>query len=106
MTMRQLRERYAQYFNGILDKYMDAFNARNSKNSELMQVAEKLSRRWTELRDKNPDMELEFSRIGTESTATRGDHERPPRLTLTDLQQPTRGAGVVRRGSPTAASPS
>jgi hypothetical protein len=70
-TMRQLRERYEKYFGGStgpLARYMDAFTGRNSRNNELMQMPEKLSRKWTELRESNPEAELEFSRIATEST--------------------------------------
>ena len=78
MTMRQLRERYEQYFtDGSLKRYMDAFNARNARNNELMQMPEKLSRKWTELRDANPEMELEFSRVATESTLSQIDPTKP-----------------------------
>lgn len=71
MTMRQLLERYSKYFGGEqgpLARYMKSFFARNAKNNELLQLPEKLSRKWTELRESNPEMELEFSRLATDST--------------------------------------
>ena len=68
-TMRQMRERYEKYFtDGSLKRYMSSFFARNAKNNELLQLPEKLSRKWTQLRDQNPDAEIDFSQIATEST--------------------------------------
>lgn len=78
LTMRQLREMYAKYFpENQLGKYMDAFNARNSKNAELMQLPEKMSREWTQLQEQNPEATLEFSRVATESTLNKVDPTLP-----------------------------
>lgn len=71
-SMRQLRERYEQYFGGKegpLAKYMDAFNSRNSMNNELMQLPERLSRKWSEFEQKHGVKTAnEFSGIATEAT--------------------------------------
>ena len=71
-SMRQLRERYEQYFGGKegpLAKYMDAFNARNSMNNELMQMPERLSRKWSEFEQKHGvKVANDFSQLATEAT--------------------------------------
>ena len=85
-SMRQLRERYEQYFGGKegpLAKYMDAFNSRNYMNNELMQMPERLSRKWSEFEQKHGvEAANEFSAIATEATmhtldpSKVADHER------------------------------
>jgi len=55
LSMRQIAQLYKRHF-GIdkanpLAKYMGAFEARNSYSSELLEDADKLSRRWTALEE-------------------------------------------------------
>ena len=73
MTMEQISNTYRPDFiaadgSNPLKDYMDSFFQRNAKNSRLMEVAEKMTQRWTELRQNSPDSALEFSRVGTEAT--------------------------------------
>ncbi len=68
-TMEQLRDRYSEQLGG-LSTYIDNFFARNSRNAELMEPAEALSREWTALHGDPAlaETSLEVSQVGTEST--------------------------------------
>lgn len=72
MTMEQIRDVYSEAFStsdgNPLKRYMSAFFQRNAENSRLMEDAEKLVQRWTQLRQDDPDGALELSRIATESS--------------------------------------
>jgi hypothetical protein len=84
MSMEQLRDTYSPYFqsgsNNPLADYMRSFFKRNADNSANMERADKLSRKWTELAEQDPDGVLEMSRIMTEATM----HQMHPELSITD----------------------
>jgi hypothetical protein len=84
LSMEQLRDTYSRHFqtgdrNPMAD-YMRAFFKRNADNSANMEVADKLSRKWTELAEKDREAALEMSRIMTEATL----HQIHPELPLSD----------------------
>ncbi len=66
-TMEQLRDRYKAYM-PPLKSYVDAFFARNSRNAQLMNEIEYLSRDWSKLHGKDVKDSVALSQIGTEST--------------------------------------
>lgn len=71
MTMRQLWRNYMPYFGGeggSLDRYMRAYFARNAASSEYVEDADKLSRRWTKLREQNADAEKSMSELMLDAT--------------------------------------
>jgi len=74
-TMEQFVENYAKEFvvegKSLLQQYSDAFNARNAKASEYMNVPQRISQAWTKLEETDPDGALEVSRIGTEASLHR-----------------------------------
>ncbi len=83
-SMEQLRDLYSRHFqtgstNPMAD-YMRAFFKRNADNSANLERADKLSREWTEVTERNPEAALELSRIMTEATL----HQMHPDLDLTD----------------------
>jgi len=57
LTMEQLRDTFGDRFQSAgdnpLKRYMENFFQRNSYNSELMEEGERLSRKWTELEEKD-----------------------------------------------------
>lgn len=81
VSIRQMQEMYQRFFEtpdgNPMQDYFRAFFGRNAKNAELMRTPSSLSRRWTELRDKNPDAALELSRVGTEATLLYMDPSKP-----------------------------
>lgn len=68
MTMEQFRDAYQKYFEGALTRYVDAFDRRNAKASQYMNVPQAISRIWTELQETNPEEALEVSRVGSEAS--------------------------------------
>ena len=73
MTMEQIRDTYMPYFStgteNPLREYMDAFFKRNAENTRLMEVAEKLTRRWTALDEKEGgEAGSKFSTLATDAT--------------------------------------
>lgn len=74
-TMEQFVENYAKEFvvegKSLLQQYSDAFNARNAKASEYMNVPQRISQAWTKLEETDPDGALEVSRIGTQASLYR-----------------------------------
>ena len=75
MTMEQVRDTYVKHFGAVGDpnnplrKYMDAFFKRNAENTRLMEVAEKVTRRWTALDEKEGgEAGTEFSALATDAT--------------------------------------
>jgi len=72
LSMRQLDQFYSRYFSkdgkNPLSKYMEAFEGRNSYASELLEEADKLSRRWTEVESNKKDEGVELSRIMHDAT--------------------------------------
>lgn len=84
LSMEQIRDTYSRHFqagdrNPMAD-YMRAFFKRNADNSANMEIADKLSRKWTELAEKNREAAIEMSRIMTESTL----HQLHPQLPVGD----------------------
>jgi hypothetical protein len=84
MSMEQLRDTYSRHFqkgnHNPMAEYMRAFFKRNADNSANMEVADKLSRKWTELAEKDREAALEMSRIMTEATM----HQMHPELAVSD----------------------
>ena len=77
LSMRQLAQVYKKYFSrggqdNPLAKYMGAFEARNSYSSELLEDADKLSRRWTALEEQDQKNQthhaVELSRLMHDAT--------------------------------------
>lgn len=72
MTMEQIANTFARMFGGKggpLQRYTDAFFQRNAENSRLMEQAESLSRKWTELVETRGEEEaVAFSKMSTEAT--------------------------------------
>lgn len=71
MTMEQIRDTYSKVFGGSagpLRQYMDAFFQRNALNTQLMEDAEKLTRRWTALDELNGEVGQSFSVLATDAT--------------------------------------
>jgi len=76
MSMRQLAQVYKRHFGydsvNPLAKYMKAFEARNSYSSELLEDADKLSRRWTALEEADEKAKthhaVELSRLMYDAT--------------------------------------
>jgi hypothetical protein len=82
-TMEQLRDAYSRYWkteNGNpMRDYMRAFFQRNADNSEMLETADKLSRQWTALAEKDVDKKYapEMSRLMTEATIHQMNIELP-----------------------------
>jgi hypothetical protein len=72
LTMEQIRDFYANNFGGgrgPLSEYMKAFFQRNADNSANMEIADRLSRKWTALTEEHgQEAALDLSRLMTEST--------------------------------------
>lgn len=68
MTMEQFREAYDKPFNGLLGKYVEAFQRRNASTAQYMQLPEKLARRWTSLQESSPEAALKLSQVMTDAT--------------------------------------
>lgn len=72
MSMEQIADTFARVFggkDGPLKRYTDAYFQRNAENSRLMEQAEALSRKWTELVETRGEEEaVAFSRMSTEAT--------------------------------------
>jgi hypothetical protein len=71
-TLEQFVENYAKEFiiegESSLEKYSKAFNQRNARASEYMNVPQRISRAWTKLEETDPAGALEVTRIGTEAS--------------------------------------
>lgn len=84
LSMEQMRDNYARYFQqgtkNALGDYMRAFFKRNADNSANLETADKLSRKWTEQTERNPEAAIEMSRLMAESTL----HAMHPDLPLND----------------------
>ena len=74
-TLEQFVENYAKEFmvdgKSMLEQYSKAFNQRNARASEYMDLPQRISQRWTKLEETDPAAALEVSRIGTEATLNR-----------------------------------
>ena len=74
-SMEQFVENYAKEFvvegKSLLEQYSKAFNQRNARASEYMDVPQRISQEWTKLEETDPDGALEVSRIGTEASLNR-----------------------------------
>jgi len=74
-TLEQFVENYAKEFvadgKSMLQQYSDAFNARNARASEYMNVPQAISQQWTKLEETDPAGALELSRIGTVASLNR-----------------------------------
>ena len=74
-SMEQFVENYAKEFvvegKSLLEQYSKAFNQRNARASEYMNLPQEVSRKWTLLEETDPDVALEVSRIGTEASMNR-----------------------------------
>lgn len=72
LTMEQIRDFYGNAFGGgrgPLSEYMKAFFQRNADNSANMELADKLSRRWTTLTEElGAEKSIALSRVMSEST--------------------------------------
>ncbi|KKM22180.1 hypothetical protein LCGC14_1627960, partial [marine sediment metagenome] len=75
MTVEQIRDTYMLAFGGSgnplnpLKKYMDAFFMRNAENTRLLEVAEKVTRRWVALDEsEGGEAGTEFSALATDAT--------------------------------------
>ena len=94
MTMEQIRDTYVPFFGGTsgpLRRYMEAFQRRNAENTRLMEIAEKITRKWTALNEQHGETIGEaFSEIATDATMagvamdrithTRNKHIKSPKL--------------------------
>lgn len=74
-TLEQFVEYNAKEFvvegKSLLQQYSDAFNQRNARASEYMNVPQSVSQAWTKLEETDPAGALELSRIGTEASLHR-----------------------------------
>lgn len=83
MTQEQIRDSYALWFKSeksgnAFVQYFDAFFKRNAENSRLMEIAEALSRKWTNLTEQTgEEAAVEFSRIATEATLYKMHADKP-----------------------------
>lgn len=69
LTMEQLGDFYRRAFDGQLEKYTQAFFARNADNSKNMEPADKLSREWTKLEEQlGEEASFKFSQLMTQAT--------------------------------------
>jgi hypothetical protein len=76
LTVRQLHDFFVNEFggkDGALAKWFAAWEARNASATHELGVADKLSRRWTLLRDADPEAEVRLSEVMHDAT-TYGMH--------------------------------
>lgn len=76
LTVRQLHDFFVNEFggkDGALAKWFRAWEARNADSSKELEVADKLSRRWTLLRDGDPEDAVRLSEVMHDAT-TYGIH--------------------------------
>ncbi len=85
LTMRQLAQFYSRYFGSgeasPFSRYMKAFENRNSYAAELLEEADKLSRRWTAIEEGKDGEGVELSRIMHDATVN-GVHADEPGSSL------------------------
>ncbi len=82
LSMRQLAQFYGRYFGKVgtvnpFNKYMNAFEERNSYASQLLEEADKLSRRWTAVEEGKKEQGVELSRLMHDATV-QGVHADKP----------------------------
>lgn len=76
LTVRQLHDFFVNEFggkDGALAKWFAAWEARNASATHELGIADKLSRRWTLLRDADPEAEVRLSEVMHDAT-TYGMH--------------------------------